>query len=146
MKHNKADVGLSRPEQMLAKGGGLVHSLNDYATRSVLAEHGLSRSVNHADNVHAVQAAAWGSQQMVRRDVDVSHADQYPVVRDWGSEGINVPKGHDVLGSLSRGDTQSNLGQQFRSNPNTVGISKSAKTARLMNPTKSKPYPVMPGE
>jgi len=146
MKHNKDLVGLSRPEQMLAKGGGTVHALNDYATRSVLADHGLSRSVNHADNVHAIQAAAWGSQQMVRKDVNVSHADQYPVVRDWGHEGVNVPNSPDVLGSLRRGDTHNNLGQQFRTNPNTTGISKSPKTDRLVNPTKSKPYPVMPGE
>ena len=131
---------------MLAKGGGTVHALNDYATRSVLADHGLSRSVNHADNVHAIQAAAWGSQQMVRKDVNVSHADQYPVVRDWGHEGVNVPNSPDVLGSLRRGDTHNNLGQQFRTNPNTTGISKSPKTDRLVNPTKSKPYPVMPGE
>ena len=45
------------------------------------------RGVNYADNVHAIQAADWGSQQMRRADVHVSHADQYPVVRDWASEG-----------------------------------------------------------
>lgn len=143
MKHK---VGLSRPEEMLAKGSGLVHAMNDRATREVLANHGLSRSVNHGDNVHAVQAAAWGSQQMIRHDVNVSHANQYPVVRDWAHEGINVPKTDDVLGSLKHGETHTNLGAQWRSNPNTTASSKSEATAHLVNPTKSKPYPAMPGD
>jgi hypothetical protein len=140
------DHGSSRAEAMLAKGGGVVHALNDRATREALTNSGLSRSVNHSDNVHSAQAAVWGSQQMIRPDVQVSHADQYPVVRDWGQEGHNVPNGADVLGALSRGDTHSNMGAQFRLNPNTTGRSKSKATAHLVNPTKSKPYPVMPGE
>lgn len=142
----KHKVGLSRPEEMLAKGSSLVHTLNDRASREVLANHGLSRGVNYADNVHAMQAAAWGSQQMVRHDVNVSHAHQYPVVRDWGREGINVPHGEDVLGSLRSGAVHTDLGPQFRTNPNTTAMSKSPETAHLVNPTKSKPYPVMPGD
>jgi hypothetical protein len=142
----KQQVGLSRPEEMLAKGSSLVHTLNDRATREVLASHGLSRGVNYADNVHAAQAAAWGSQQLLRHDVNVSHADQYPVVRDWGHEGINVPKTDDVLGSLSRGEVHTTMGPQFRQNPNRTAISHSPETAHVVNPTKSKPYPVMPGD
>jgi hypothetical protein len=113
--------GNARAEDMLAAGKSTVHALNDYATRNVLASHGLSRGVNYADNVHAVQAATWGSQQARRTDpqmADVSHASQYPVVRDWGSEG------HDELnehGQALFGGHRS-LGPQFRENPNTSGI------------------------
>lgn len=142
----KPKVGLARTEEMLAKGDSYVHALNDHATRRALADNGLSRGVNYSDNVHPAQAAAWGSQQMVRKDVMVSHADQYPVVRDWGHEGHNVPNHGNVLGALSRGETHTHMGPQFRSNPNTTGISKSPETEHLVNPTKSKPYPVMPGE
>jgi hypothetical protein len=142
----KPKVGLARTEEMLAKGDSYVHALNDHATRRALASNGLSRGVNYSDNVHAAQAAAWGSQQMIRKDVMVSHADQYPVVRDWGHEGLNVPNHGDVLGALSRGEVHNHMGPQFRANPNTTGVSKSPETAHLVNPTKSKPYPVMPGE
>lgn len=142
----KPKVGLARTEEMLAKGDSYVHTLNDYATRASLARSGLSRSVNHSDNIHPAQAAEWGSQQLLRPDVNVSHADQYPVVRDWGHEGVNVPNHGDVLGALSRGETHTHMGPQFRVNPNTTAMSKSDATAHLVNPTKSKPYPVMPGE
>lgn len=142
----KHKVGYSRPEEMLSKGGGTVHALNDRASREVLANHGLSRGVNYSDNVHAMQAAEWGSQQMIRHDVNVSHANQYPVVRDWAQEGINVPRGADVLGSLGRGDVHTSVTPAYRPNPNTKAMSKSEETAHLVNPTKSKPYPVMPGE
>lgn len=141
----KNKVGLSRPEEMLAKGRSTIHALNDYASRAALANAGLSRGTNYADNVHAMQAATWGSQQMLRHDVDISHANQYPVVRNWAAEGHNVPHGGDIR-NMGTSHTSSNLGEQFVANPNTTARSRSPKTAHLVNPTKSKPYPVMPGE
>jgi hypothetical protein len=140
----KHDKGLSRPEEMLAKGGGTVHALNDYATRRVLARTHLSRGQDYGDNVHQVQAAAWGSQQLLRPDVNVSHADQYPVVRDWGAEGHAelTGLGHAFFGGdAPKGES---MGPQFRENPNTKAMNK--KGDQSHNPTKSKPYPVMPGE
>ncbi|MFD9947202.1 hypothetical protein ACFWYW_23950 [Nonomuraea sp. NPDC059023] len=131
----KHDTGNSRPEQMLSDGKSYVHALNDYATRRVAAERGLSRGVNYADNAHTIQAAAWGSQQMRRADVMVSHADQYPVVRDWASEGAQSlsPEWSSHFGEHSG----MHLGAQFRPNPNTKINT---------NPSKDKPYPVMPGD
>ncbi|MDP9870411.1 MULTISPECIES: hypothetical protein [Streptosporangium] len=129
------ETGFSRPEQMLGEGKSYVHALNDRATRQVASRYGISRSVDHADNVHTIQAAAWGSQQMRRADVHVSHADQYPVVRDWGSEGQRslAPEWQAHFGENAR----MHMGEQFRENPNT-------KTN--VNASKAKPYPIMPGE
>lgn len=116
----KPEWGLSRPEQMLAEGAPIVHALNDYATRRTLASRGLSRGVNYADNVHSFQAATWGSQQMRRPDVNTSPAEQYPVVRHWGGEGVNVPNNPDKpLQSLQRGEVHTQLGPQFHTNPKT---------------------------
>ncbi|MGW0061422.1 hypothetical protein ACWDTT_16030 [Streptosporangium sandarakinum] len=129
------DTHYSRPEQMLSEGKSYVHALNDRATREVAASHGISRGVNFADNVHSIQAAAWGSQQMRRADVHVSHADQYPVVRDWASEGAQSL--HPSWSGRFGEHAGMNMGVQFRANPNT-------KTN--VNPTKGRPYPVMPGE
>lgn len=112
--------GLSRPEAMLEAGRSTVHTLNDRATREVLADRGLSRSVDHADNVHSFQGATWGSQQMRRRDVNVGPADQYPVVRQWGNEGVNVPANHEKpLTSMAHGDLHTNLSPQFGANTRT---------------------------
>lgn len=102
--------GVSRPEAMLQQGGSTVHALNDYATRSVLAERGLSRGVEYADNAHAMQGATWGMQQMRRKDVNVSPADQYPVTRQWEREGINVPADGDIR---NMGSAKTNLSRQF---------------------------------
>lgn len=110
----KPDWGLSRPEAMLSEGRSTVHALNDRATREVLAERGLSRGPNYADNVHSMQGAAWGMQQVRRGNVNVSPADQYPVVRNWHSEGINVPSGHDIR-NLPH-SPQTNLSPQFGPN------------------------------
>lgn len=121
-KHGKIkpDWGLSRPEQMLGEGQPMVHAMNDYATRRVLASRGLSRGVNYADNVHTAQAAMWGSQQMRRPDLDITPAEQYPVARHWEAEGVNVPADpHDPLGSLRRGQTNVTPGAQFHHNPRT---------------------------
>jgi hypothetical protein len=116
----KPEWGLSRPEQMLAEGAPIVHALNDYATRRVLASRGLSRGVNYADNTHSFQAATWGSQQTRRPDVNTSPAAQYPVVRNWASEGVNVPSNPDKpVQSLQRGHTHTELGPQFHANPKT---------------------------
>ena len=52
------EPGNARAEQMLSDSRSTVHALNDYATRSALAERGLSRGVNSADNVHHQQAVA----------------------------------------------------------------------------------------
>lgn len=105
--------GDSRPEVMLNKGRSTVHALNDHATRAVLSERGLSRGVNYADNVHTMQGATWGMQQVRRPDVDVSPADQYPVTRKWDQEGINVPLGGDIR---NMGSTSTNLSRQFGEN------------------------------
>ena len=132
----KQEVGNSRVENMLAVGPQ-VHALNDYASRRALSDAGLSRGINYADNVHAMQGATWGSQQVRRPDVMVSHADQYPVVRDWGAEGhaeLN-PMGQSLFGGRTRG-----MGPQFVSNPNTTQINK--KGDQSHNPTVSKPYPI----
>lgn len=116
----RPDWGLSRPEQMLAEGAPIIHAMNDYASRRVLASRGLSRGVNYADNVHTYQAAAWGSQQMRRPDLPSSPAEQYPVVRHWAGEGVSVPKNPEKpLQSLLRGETHDQLGVQFHRNPKT---------------------------
>jgi hypothetical protein len=147
MKNPKTqDTGNARGEQMLSDSRSTVHALNDHATRHALAERGLSRGPNYSDNVHHQQAATWGSQQVRRPDVAVSHADQYPVVRDWGAEGhadLN-DLGHHVFGGVS----PHNMGPQFRANPNTTGIDKSPKpgTTGKQDVMRNKPYPVMPGE
>jgi hypothetical protein len=145
MKGGKQDVGNARAENMLSDSRSTVHALNDYATRHALAERGLSRGVNYADNVHHQQAATWGSQQVRRPDVAVSHADQYPVVRDWGAEGHAdlTPEGRRIFGGPQR-----NLSPQFRRNPNTVMIDRNPApgTTGKQDVTRNKPYPVMPGE
>src|SRR6185503_11844169 len=108
----KQDTGNARAENMLSDSRSTVHALNDYATRHALSERGLSRGPNYSDNVHHQQAATWGSQQVRRPDVAVAHADQYPVVRDWGAEGhadLN-DLGHKVFGGVS----PHNMGPQFR--------------------------------
>lgn len=142
----KQDMGNARAENMLSDSRSTVHALNDYATRHALSERGLSRGPNYADNVHHQQAAAWGSQQVRRPDVAVSHADQYPVVRDWGAEG------HADLNDLGKhvfgGVNPSHMGPQFRANPNTTGIDKSPApgTTGKQDVMRNKPYPVMPGD
>lgn len=148
MKNPKSqDTGNARAEQMLSDSRSTVHALNDYATRGALSERGLSRGTNYADNVHMQQAAAWGSQQVRRPDVAVSHADQYPVVRDWGAEGhadLN-DLGKHVFGGVSPHHA---MGEQFRANPNTTGIDKNPApgTTGKQDVMRNKPYPVMPGE
>jgi hypothetical protein len=117
IKKDVPEWGLSRPEAMLTEGRSTVHALNDRATREVLAERGLSRSVNHADNVHSMQGAAWGMQQLRRPDINVSPADQYPVVRHWEGEGVNVPAGHDIRNLPHSSSTQ--LSPQFGKNDRT---------------------------
>jgi hypothetical protein len=132
-KTSKHDRGNARTEDMLRNGSGTVHALNDYATRRVLAEHGLSRGTNYADNVHTAQAATWGSQQVRRTDkqmADVSHADQYPVVRDWAAEGhadIHPDYRHMFPG-------QRGMGPQFVVNPNTSGVRNPARRAYPLQP------------
>jgi hypothetical protein len=131
------EAGLSRPEEMLDKGKPIVHALSDRAVREVATATGLSRSVNHSDNVHPLQAALWGSQQVQRPDVNVSHADQYPVVRNWGSEG------HATLTDQGKhlfGASPANLSPQFRANPNTIGINKKGTDDHV--PGRVKPYDV----
>lgn len=147
MKNPKAqETGNARAEQMLSDSRSTVHALNDYATRHALAERGLSRGVNYADNVHHQQAATWGSQQVRRPDVAVGHADQYPVVRDWAAEGHTELNdlGHQVFGSTA----PRHLGAQFRANPNTTMIDRNPApgTTGKQDVTRNKPYPVMPGE
>lgn len=135
--------GKSRAEQMLKDGSGIIHALNDHATRQVLANHGLSRGVNFSDNVHAAQGAVWGSTQSRRADLSVSHADQYPVVRDWGSEGhaeLNEA-GKDFFG---HDFAPHNMGAQFVRNPNTLGqVGSRGSGEKKKDPLQGKPYPVM---
>ncbi len=139
-KHSAAN---SRAEQMLMDSKGTVHALNDYATREAASAYGISRGVNYADNLHPMQAAAWGSQQVHRGDVSTSHADQYPVVRDWASEGHSEM--NDIGRATSIGSAQpSHMGPQFKVNPNTVRQDKSG--AGKQDVSRNKPYPVMPGE
>lgn len=116
VKKKIPEWGLSRPEAMLTEGRSTVHALNDLATRQVLAERGLSRGVEYADNVHPAQGAAWGSQQLRRSDVNVSPADQYPVTRKWEQEGINVPASGDIR---HMGSAMTNLSPQFGKNTRT---------------------------
>jgi hypothetical protein len=140
------EPGNARAEQMLSDSRSTVHALNDYATRSALTERGLSRGVNYADNVHHQQAAAWGSQQVRRPDVAVAHADQYPVVRDWGAEGH--AELNDVGKHVFGGVNPSHMGPQFRANLNTSGIDKNPApgTTGKQDVMRNKPYPVMPGD
>ena len=146
MKNPKSqDTGNARAEQMLSDSRSTVHALNDYATRHALAERGLSRGQNYADNVHHQQAATWGSQQVRRPDVAVAHADQYPVVRDWGAEGhtdLNDLGSH-VFGASAPHHA---MGAQFRANPNTSGIDKNPApgTTGKQDVMRNQPYPVMP--
>jgi len=57
---------------------------------------------------------------MRRPDVSTSPAEQYPVVRHWAGEGVNVPDNPDKpLQSLQRGQTHTQLGPQFHNNPKT---------------------------
>lgn len=132
-KLGKQDRGNARAEDMLMHGASTVHALNDYATRRVLAEHGLSRGVNYADNVHIAQAAEWGSQQVRRTDKqmsDISHASQYPVVRDYGAEGhASIHPDYQHLFPGQRG-----MGEQYVHNPNTSGIRNPARRAYPLQP------------
>lgn len=121
--------GNNEAEAILAKGGALVHALNDKAARNVNAAMGISRGVNYADNVNQAQAARWGSEQALRESHFSSHADHYPVVRDWGSEGAGVSEKPEWLGSSSSFDWMyegKSLSPQFTENPNTEGHAKSA--------------------
>jgi hypothetical protein len=133
----KQDRGNARAEDMLMKGASTVHALNDYATRRVLAAHGLSRGVNYADNVHAAQAAAWGSQQVRRTDkqmADISHASQYPVVRDWAAEGhADIHPDYQHLFPGQRG-----MGPQFVANPNTSGVHNPTRNAYPLDVVKQR--------
>lgn len=77
----------SRGEAMLNTGyEGVAHRANDYASRVSNAKLGISRSVNHADNVHPAQAARWGGEQMDRTDIMPAHAHMYPVIQNHGSD------------------------------------------------------------
>lgn len=135
----KPVTGNSRAEDMLAMSKGTVHALNDYASRQALAGAGLSRSPNHSDNVHALQGAAWGSQQVHRPDVTVSHADQYPVVRNWGAEGHSEM---NELGSKTFGSGPQHMGPQFAVNPNTrKGNAGSTDTRKDTH--RSQAYPIV---
>jgi hypothetical protein len=140
-KVGKHDPGNARAEDMLVDSASTVHALNDHATRRALADYGLSRGVNYSDNVHAQQAAAWGSQQVHRPDVAVSHADQYPVVRNWAAEGHSQM---NAAGQQAFPHAPSSLGEQFVRNPNTRGIDKTGQGRQDV--ARTKPYPVMPGE
>jgi len=129
----KHEPGNNEAEEMLSKGGGLVHALNDKASRNVNAAMGLSRGVNYSDNSNSVQAARWGSEQAGRSSHFSSHADHYPVVRNWGAEGAGMTERPDWLGSSSNFDwmyESKNLSPQFADNPNTEGYAKSAVLRR----------------
>jgi hypothetical protein len=78
----------------------------------------------------------------------VAHADQYPVVRDWGAEGHSEMNdlGHAI--GLGKVAPHHAMGPQFRANPNTTGIDKNPApgTTGKQDVTRNKPYPVMPGD
>lgn len=129
----KHETGYNEAEEILSKSGGLVHALNDKATRNVNAAMGISRGVNFADNVNQVQAARWGSEQALRPSHFSSHADHYPVVRDWGAEGAGVSEKPEWLGGSTNFDwmyQSKSLSPQFTENPNTAGYDKSAVLRR----------------
>jgi hypothetical protein len=57
---------------------------------------------------------------MRRPDQDITPAEQYPVVRHWEAEGVNVPSNpHDPVRSLMRGQTNVTPSAQFHANPRT---------------------------
>lgn len=128
------DFGYSRPEQALAVAKPYTHALIDRGMRQVASDLGLSRGVNYADNVHQMQAAMWGSQQVRRPDVEVHHSDQYPVVRDWAGEG------HDTLTDDGRAlfGKRSGMGAQFVRNPNTTGVNRTGSNAQDIH--RARPY------
>lgn len=137
----KQVTGNARAEDMLGQSKGIVHALNDHASRKALADAGLSRSVNHSDNIHAYQGAAWGSQQVHRPDLTVSHADQYPVVRNWAAEGHTPPL--TEAGKSMFPTTPQQMRPQFARNPNNrrgaAGGTNPAKDTH-----RSQAYPIEP--
>lgn len=137
----KQSKGDSRVEVALSKGGGILHKINDYTTRKVNSALGISRGVNYADNVHEMQAARWGSQQVARPDVNVSSADQYPVIRDWQAEGVTLDRPESMKNLGNQWDwmfEEKSMSPQYALNPNT--------TASTGDVLRSKPYLKMPGE
>lgn len=138
----KPEKGNSEVEAMLASGKSTVHAANDYATRKVNADLGVSRGVNYSDNVNQAQALRWGSEQQSRKDIShVNSATQYPVIRDWQAEGATLtgdrPKhatGHQFDWMYDKKSTE----PQWAENPNTSGSSG--------DPLRTKPYLKMPGE
>lgn len=140
---SKPEKGRSEVEAMLAAGDSYVHSANDYATRRVNADLGVSRSVNHADRVNEAQALRWGSEQQARTDIThVSSATQYPVIRDWQAEGTTLGGGSRP--SFAAGNQfnwmyeEKSMDPKWAENPNTKGTTG--------DPLRSKPYLKMPGE
>ena len=138
----KPEKGRSEVEAMLAAGDSFVHSANDYVTRQVNSDLGISRSVNHSDRVNEAQALRWGSEQQERTDINhVSSTTQYPVIRDWGSEGLTMSGSRPAHAEGSQFDwmyEQKSMEPQWAENPNTKGSAG--------NPLRSKPYLKMPGE
>ena len=139
---SKPERGRSEVEAMLAAGDSFVHSANDYATRQVNADLGISRSVDHADRVNEAQALRWGSEQQERTDINhVSSATQYPVIRDWQAEGLTMSGPRPAHATGSQFDWMyetKSMDPQWTENPNTKGSAG--------NPLRSKPYLKMPGE
>lgn len=138
----KQEKGRSEVEAMLAEGDSFVHAANDYATRKVNSALGISRGVNYADGVNEVQALRWGSEQQERSDIKhVSSATQYPVIRDWASEGVTMSGPRPAHAAGSQFDwmyEQKSMEPQWAENPNTKGTAG--------NPLRTKPYLKMPGE
>lgn len=132
-KDGKHRTGDSRVEELLSSSGGTVHAANDYVTRQINSELGISRGINFADNLNMGQAARWGSQQQSRSDVQVSHANLYPVIRDWASEGTSMKKPSWMSGNNGQWD------QLFSDKQVTPAWSENQNTNYLENAT-LKPY------
>lgn len=137
----KYEKGSSEVEELLnGSGVNYVHGANDFATRTINTLLGGSRGRNYADNVHAAQAARWGSEQEERTDLaHVSNATQYPVVRDWASEGGSLGTKPSWLSGSQQFDSLyggKSMEPQWTENPNTAGTG--TKTLR------KQPYLVTP--
>lgn len=143
MKKGKPEVGNSRVEEATSKGAGTIHAMADYTRRVAGAEYGISRGPNYSDNVGVQQAAGWGSEQVKRPDVNISHANQYPVVRNWAEEGhaeLN-DVGKRFFGKVGE---PSGMKPNFVTNPNRRGIDRSGNGSQDV--TFGKAYPVEPGD
>lgn len=87
----KALLSDAPSEELLAKGGGAIHAVQDYATRKATANMGLVPSVNHAQAVNQAQEAAWAEQKLNRPDMTEYTPDRmYPGTSGMSADDFDV--------------------------------------------------------